>query len=136
MAKQRQGAAVQTETGNTALMSEPIIESHTFVAEPEESEDERPLKTRTCSICSTEFETRAEFPWCKTCRATRQREYMAQRGEMDEKRGHAKGYAEGVAAAKQFLAREFQQKVGTAQLSGHEAARLVLACKGPNLPSS
>lgn len=85
-----------------------------------------------CSKCEKPLDTSGYPKWCQACRNAYRTEYNRTRKEMSETRG----FCAGVSSAKQFIAREFQTKVGGAQLTGHEAAGLVLRCNGPNLPSS
>ena len=88
-------------------------------------------ETETCSKCEETLDTTGYPKWCKKCRAANQREYSRTVKEMSETRG----FAAGVSAAKAFVASEFDNAVRGAMISGHEAARLVRACKGPALPA-
>lgn len=90
------------------------------------------VEEKTCSRCEAPLDTTGNPQWCKKCRAANQREYMRTRKDMAESRG----FAAGVSAAKDFIAREFEGAIRGANVSGFEAARLVRACKGPVLPQS
>jgi len=91
--------------------------------------DEQNQRT-TCSKCEKELDTTGLPRWCRACRAKYKREYEATKADMSESRG----FCAGVSAAKDFIAREFESAVRGAQITGHEAARLVRACRGPALP--
>src|SRR5580700_1160341 len=82
------------------------------------------------SKCTNELDTTGSPTWCKACRAKYQRQYQDLRKQLSETRG----FCAGVSAAKDFIANEFEHAIRGAMISGHEAARLVRVCRGPELP--
>lgn len=82
--------------------------------------------------CTNPLDTTGSPPWCRECRAKYQRQYRSIQKQMSEGRG----FCAGVVAAKHLLASEFERNIRGAMISGHEAARLVRACKGPALPTT
>lgn len=48
----------------------------------------------------------------------------------------SQAFAAGVKAAKELLASEFANSIRGAQINGYEAARLVMACRGPILQAN
>jgi len=84
-----------------------------------------------CSRCTAELDTTGTPHWCRTCRAKYQREYASLKKEMAESRG----FAAGVAAAKQYLADQFA-KQGSGSFTGYEISRLILQSKGPQSDQS
>lgn len=79
-----------------------------------------------CSKCTEPLDTAGSPPWCKACRAKYQRDYKAIRAEMTESRG----YAAGVSAMREHLAKRFEH-LGAGSFSGAEVAYLVRQSKGP-----
>ena len=81
--------------------------------------------------CGKSLDTTGYPLWCKACRSKHRNAYNATVKDMSETRG----FCAGVTAAKDFLASEFERKISAVMISGNEAARLVRACRGPELPS-
>ena len=95
-----------------------------------ESEPKIDVSRETCSKCEKDLDTTGFPKWCKKCRKSYNDEYKSLQKQMSETRG----FAAGVSAAKHFIANEFDCSIRGATINGHEAARLVRACKGPALP--
>jgi len=79
--------------------------------------------------CGKDLDTSGYPLWCKACRSKHRNAYNATVKDMSESRG----FAAGVSAAKDFLAREFEGKIRGAMISGNEAARLVRLCNTSGL---
>jgi hypothetical protein len=83
-----------------------------------------------CSKCNGELDregTEGTAHWCKGCRAKYQREYEATRKEIVR----SKGFKEGVAAMREYLARNFRQYGTQGSFTGNEICGMILTCKGP-----
>lgn len=87
--------------------------------------------SETCSRCDESLDTTGFPKWCKACRQSYNKEYKALQKQLSETRG----FCAGVSAAKAFIASEFESAIRGATINGFEAARLVRACKGPELPA-
>lgn len=79
-----------------------------------------------CSKCGAALDTDGSPKWCKACRARYKREYEDLRLEKHEKSGFSKG----VRAMREQLAQEFE-RIGSAGVSGYEAAGWVRNTRGP-----
>jgi hypothetical protein len=88
------------------------------------------VDSQTCSKCEKPLDTTGFPKWCKACQNAYRQEYRRTRLDMSETRG----FAAGVASTKAFIASEFEKAIRGAQINGYEAARLVRACRGPEIP--
>jgi len=74
-----------------------------------------------CSRCEGSLDTKGYPLWCKACRAKNQREYNALLKQMSETRG----YAAGVSAFRDHIAKKFEAIGTTATFNGAVAAKWV-----------
>lgn len=81
-----------------------------------------------CSRCEEKLDTTGFPRWCKACQNKYRRELRETRKEMQESRG----YAAGVSAMREYLAREFEQRYGNqGSWTGSEIADIIRAARGP-----
>lgn len=78
-------------------------------------------KTEGCTKCGATLDTKGYPLWCKKCQAAYRRDYSALRKEMSESRG----YAAGVSAFRDHIARKFEAIGTSATFNGSVAAKWV-----------
>ena len=97
---------------------------------------EKPTEMKLCSACGknprTDQRDKSTNTQCSECKYEAQKKWTLNKANQDQ----SQAFAAGVAAAKAFVASEFEGKIRGASLNGFEAARLVRACNGPSLPNS
>lgn len=79
-----------------------------------------------CGKCGKALDTTGAPKWCKQCRADYQRDYQGGKQE----RAIRQGFALGVQAMRQLLAKEFDAQ-GGGMFSGVESAELIQRAPGP-----
>ena len=91
---------------------------------------------KLCSACGknprVDQREKSTNTQCSECKYEAQKRWTMNKANQDQ----AQAWAAGVAAAKSFLADQFENAIRGASITGHEAARLVRVCKGPLLPSA
>jgi hypothetical protein len=91
-----------------------------------EASMEASTEVRPCVKCGA-----PGYPYCKEHRASYQRDYVAQRMQMEANRGYAKG----IEQMRLTLAAEFA-RLGNANLSGKEIAFAIMNAPSPYWPTS
>lgn len=89
---------------------------------------------KLCSACGinprTDQRDKSTNTQCSECKYEAQKKWTLNKASQEQ----AQAFAAGVIAAKTFIASEFDNAIRGAQISGHEAARLVRVCRGPAFP--
>ncbi len=81
-----------------------------------------------CSRCDQPLDTTGFPRWCKACQTKYRKELAATKREMQESRG----YAAGVSAMRDYLARQFAERYGPdVRWSGTEISQIIKQCRGP-----
>ncbi len=127
----RQRTATPTDSATPAQVEAAIIDGKDLARIEEttngilENEPEAlPEKLRPCVKCGL-----PGWPYCKEHRASYQRDYMAQRMQMEANRGFAKG----VEQMRLMLVAEFA-RLGKVHLSGKEVAFAIHNAPAPSWP--
>jgi|SRR5665213_3570721 len=93
---------------------------------------EKPTEVKLCSACGknprVDQRDKSTNTQCSECKYDVQKKWTANKANQDQ----AQAFAAGVAATKIFVAGQFEKAIRGASINGFEAARLVLACKGPS----
>ena len=84
--------------------------------------------SKKCTKCDGPLDTTSYPLWCLKCRAAHRREYEATKKEMSESRG----FAAGMNAMREYLARNFRQYGSAGSFTGYEIADTILRAKGPS----
>jgi hypothetical protein len=85
---------------------------------------------RKCTRCENTVDHESYPCWCKACRGKWDKEYA----EIKQAMAQGKGYAAGVEQMRLLLASQFESTIGSAGVTGHEAALLIMQCPGPKVP--
>ena len=80
-----------------------------------------------CSKCHAALNTTGYPLWCQACRTKHKRDYEEARKEMRESRG----YAAGISAMRDHLAKNFSVYGTAGAFNGAEIAHIIMTCKPP-----